>query len=130
MHKTAQGHHRLATKGAKAFCQQVSVTLTFLFTFLITIVGVSSIAWAQATPESIFSDSPTFLKVDEAFGFDFEQKGDQLIVEWTIADGYYLHKKPFTTATKNVVVREPRYPASAQIVDDTFVAFDDFFHYI
>ncbi|MFT4653529.1 MAG: thiol:disulfide interchange protein DsbD [Kangiellaceae bacterium] len=127
VHKTAQGHHRLATKGAKAFCQQVSVTLTFLFTFLITIVGVSSIAWAQATPESIFSDSPTFLKVDEAFGFDFEQKGDQLIVEWTIADGYYLYKKQFKTATKNVVIGEPHYPAHEQIEDEFFGLSDVFF---
>ena len=92
MHKTAQSHHRSAAKGAKAFCQQVSVTLTFLFTLLVIALGVSSITWAQATPNSIFSDSPTFLKVDDAFGFDFEQKGDKLIVKWTIADGYYLYK--------------------------------------
>ena len=85
---------------------------------------------AQNTPESFFSDTPTFLKVEQAFGFDFEQKDGQLIVKWDIAEGYYLYKKQFKTVTKNVSLGEPAYPAHEQIEDEFFglsdVFFDDF----
>ena len=82
---------------------------------------------AAESPESIFSDSPTFLKVDEAFGFDFEQKEGQLIVRWDIAEGYYLYKKQFKTATKNVTLGAANYPAHDQIEDEFFGLSDVFF---
>ncbi len=81
----------------------------------------------STSPESLFSDSPTFLKVDEAFGFDFEQRGDQLIIRWDIAEGYYLYKKQFKTATKNVTLGAGEYPAHEQIEDEFFGLSDVFF---
>ncbi|MGK0371651.1 MAG: thiol:disulfide interchange protein DsbD [Glaciecola sp.] len=127
MHKIAQSQYSLANIDATAFYKKVSVALSFILTLLLTTLGGSSIATAQATPESIFSDSPIFLKVDQAFGFDFEQQGDKLIVRWTIADGYYLYKRQFKTATKNVVIGEPLYPTHEQIEDEFFGLSDVFF---
>ncbi len=106
------------------FCRPFTSVLVFLFALVLASVGYAN---AQTTPESIFSDSPTFLKVDEAFGFDFEQRGDKLIIKWDIADGYYLYKKQFKTATKNVTLGEPRFPESVQIEDEFFGLSDVFF---
>jgi thiol:disulfide interchange protein DsbD len=128
VHKTAQGYYIISAKDVKAYYQHLKAVLTFVSALLFTTFAMSSLATAQTTPESLFSDSVSFLKVDEAFGFDFEQKGDRLIVKWTIADGYYLYKKQFKTATKNVVVGEPSYPASAQIEDEFFGLSDVFFN--
>ncbi|ACT08346.1 cytochrome c biogenesis protein transmembrane region [Dickeya chrysanthemi Ech1591] len=34
-----------------------------------------------------------FLPVDQAFAFDFQQRGDQLTVDWQIHPGYYLYRQ-------------------------------------
>lgn len=97
----------------------------FLGSFALLIA--STVVSAQQTPESLFSDSPKYLKVDEAFGFDFEQRGDQLIIKWDIADGYYLYKKQFKTTTKNATLGAANYPAHEQIEDEFFGLSDVFF---
>ena len=35
----------------------------------------------------LFADEPEFLKVDQAFQFDFVQQDGQLRLKWIIADG-------------------------------------------
>lgn len=108
--------------------KNVSLTFAMLAMLLVTsLLSVTPFSSAQTTPESIFSDSPSFLKVDEAFGFDFEQKGDKLIVKWTIADGYYLYKKQFKTATKGATIGKATYPASEEIEDEFFGLSEVFF---
>ncbi|WP_371194374.1 protein-disulfide reductase DsbD [Glaciecola sp. SC05] len=88
---------------------------------------VASAGYAQQTPESLFADAPTFLKVDEAFGFDFEQRDGELIIKWDIAEGYYLYKKQFQTVTRNATLGEPVYPAHETIEDEFFGLSDVFF---
>jgi thiol:disulfide interchange protein DsbD len=108
--------------------KSTSLTLMFMLSLLLTsLISLSPFSNAQTTPESIFSDSPSFLKVDEAFGFDFEQRGDKLIVKWTIAEDYYLYKKQFKTATKGAVIGQATYPAHEQIEDEFFGLSDVFF---
>ena len=83
---------------------------------------------AQQTDDfnTLFSDEPEFLPVDEAFQFDFKQQGAELILSWTVADGYYLYKKQFKTVVKNAELAEPEYPASEQIEDEYFGVSDVF----
>jgi thiol:disulfide interchange protein DsbD len=119
--------NKLIAKESQQYRLSLSTTFVFIFTLALSIIGLSSIANAQITPQSIFSDSPKFLKVDEAFGFDFEQRNNQLIVKWTIADGYYLYKKQFKVATKNAVVGQATYPQHEQIEDEFFGLSDVFF---
>ena len=45
--------------------------------------------------DDVFSNQEEFLKVDQAFVFDFNQADDTLSLSFTIADGYYLYKKQF-----------------------------------
>jgi len=125
--KLAQSHYILALKPHMAFCQRAGIMLAFISALILSTLGVSGFVSAQTTPASIFSDSPTFLKVDEAFGFDFEQQNGKLIVKWTIADGYYLYKRQFKAAGKNALVGEPLYPAHGQIEDEFFGLSDVFF---
>lgn len=105
-----------------------------LYTLLICLLSLTAVfttsmvtAQTQAL-NSIFDDEPQFLKVDEAFVMDFSQKNDQLTVNWTIADGYYLYKKQFKTVTKNAQIGEATYsPAPTQIEDEFFGISDVFF---
>lgn len=129
MQKLAQTWRNIndACNTNKSLCNRMRQALRIFFLALLSLLPTTHLSMAQVTPESIFSDAPTFLKVDQAFGFDFEQKGDKLIVKWTIADGYYLYKKQFKTATKNVAIGEPVYPAHEQIEDEFFGLSDVFF---
>ena len=105
---------------------EASNRLAQLFIAVLVLMFASA-SHAQQTPESLFSDSPTFLKVDEAFGFDFEQRDGELVVKWDIAPGYYLYKKQFQVATKNATLGEPVYPAHETIEDEFFGISDVFF---
>ena len=127
MHKIVKGKQKANTTTLATLYQRLAAKISVMYILLAAIFIFCGLAHAQSTPESIFSDSPTFLKVDEAFGFDFEQKDNTLIVKWDIADGYYLYKKQFKTATKNVVIGEPAYPAHEQIEDEFFGLSDVFF---
>jgi thiol:disulfide interchange protein DsbD len=76
--------------------------------------------------QGLFDEQPTFLKVEEAFGFAFEQVNGKLVVSWDIEDGYYLYKKQFKTVVKNAELSEPIYPTSTQIEDEFFGVSDVF----
>ena len=77
--------------------------------------------------QDLFSDEPQFLPVDDAFQFDFSQTGDKLVVQFDIADGYYLYKKQFKVVTKNATLGEPTFPPAQQIEDEFFGISDVFF---
>lgn len=78
--------------------------------------------------DSLFNTQETFLPVEQAFEFDFNQQDEQLIVSWTIADGYYLYKDKIKLGGIAVSFSHPSYPASIQIEDEFFGVTDVFFH--
>jgi len=51
---------------------------------------------------SLFSNDNEFLKVDQAFSFNFYQQNNQLEVTFDIAPGYYLYRHQFKFKGKNV----------------------------
>lgn len=78
--------------------------------------------------DSLFNNQETFLPVEQAFEFDFNQQDEQLIVSWTIADGYYLYKDKIKLGGIAVSFSHPTYPASIQIEDEYFGVTDVFYH--
>lgn len=95
---------------------------------LLTFSLFSSVSLSQtANPlADLFADEPEFLQVDEAFQFDFSQQGDQVILSWKIADGYYLYKKQFKTVVKQAELGTPTFPAAEQVEDEFFGLSDVF----
>ena len=75
-----------------------------------------------------FSNEPEFLDVDQAFAFDFAQKGDELVLSFDIAQGYYLYKKQFKYVIKNASVGEAKYPKGVIIDDEFFGESEVFYH--
>ncbi len=66
------------------------------------------------------TQSPTFLDVESAFQFDFKQDGQQLVVNFTIADGYYLYKHQFKGASKDAVIQLQPLPKGVEKYDEFF----------
>lgn len=106
--------------------------LRHLFLLCILFLSVGLTAWAQDLGnnrlQNLFNDEPTFLKVDEAFVLDYTQKDNELLVTFTIADGYYLYQKQFKAVGKNATLGEPTLsPEPTQIEDEFFGISDVFF---
>lgn len=101
------------------------ITLTF---FALLFTTVASAQLSDNNMDDLFSDEPSFLPVEEAFVFDFSQKGDTLVVRFDIADGYYLYKKQFKVSTKNATLGEPVFPPAEQIEDEFFGISDVFYN--
>lgn len=78
--------------------------------------------------DSLLKPADSFLPVEQAFVFDFVQQQDELVVSWTIADGYYLYKDKIKLGGIAVSFSHPSYPASMQIEDEFFGVSQVYFH--
>ena len=64
-----------------------------------------------------------FLPVEQAFPFNWRQQGDQLQLEWAIADGYYLYRDRIELkAGSGVSHVQPQQPAGLDYDDPYFGA--------
>src|SRR5215467_12395734 len=62
---------------------------------------------------SVKATGDEFLPVDEAFRFDALPGGsDQVVLNWEIAEGYYLYRARIKVATESTVVQlgAPQFP--------------------
>lgn len=98
-----------------------------LFSLLLVLSTVlfwqsSSIAQTSLfdTSSSIFSNDDEFLKVDEAFVFDFHQQGNQVKLTFAIEEGYYLYKHQFKFSAENAEIGEVNLPQGEDHEDEFF----------
>lgn len=61
----------------------------------------------------------TFLPVDQAFVFDFDQQGNTLFIGWDIAPDYYLYKKKVEIIAKGADIEIPDL-GKGEIIEDEF----------
>jgi thiol:disulfide interchange protein DsbD len=105
--------------------------LPFLLWFTLMGLGLSTLpVQAQQTSvlKSLLQAEDSFLPVEQAFEMDFRQQDDELIVSWTIADGYYLYRDKFKFGGVAVSFSHPTYPASMQIEDEFFGVSEVYYH--
>ncbi|WP_214001105.1 protein-disulfide reductase DsbD [Arsukibacterium sp.] len=105
--------------------------LPFLLWFSLlglTLSTVPAQAQQSSVLDSLLQSDDDFLPVDQAFVMDFRQQDDELIVNWTIADGYYMYRDKFKYGGVAVSFSHPTYPASMQIEDEFFGVTDVYYH--
>ena len=102
----------------------------FLMPLLLCLSVLAPTLQAQqsAVLDSLLKPDDQFLPVEQAFVFDFVQQKDELVVSWTIADGYYLYKDKIKLGGIAVSFSHPSYPASMTIEDEFFGVTDVYFH--
>ncbi|CAM3858153.1 MULTISPECIES: protein-disulfide reductase DsbD [Pseudoalteromonas] len=86
----------------------------------------------QAANKNLLSDllqpaEQTFLPVDQAFTFDFDQQGSTLFIGWDIAPGYYLYKKKLEIIGKGADITVPELGKGVVIEDEFFGKTEVFF---
>jgi thiol:disulfide interchange protein DsbD len=83
------------------------------------LLTVIALAATLATPAA--GAEPELMRAEKAFRYSAELAGDQLIVTWDVADGYYLYKKRFgfRSLDPQVTLGEPAWP-EGEIHEDEF----------
>ncbi|NMP31768.1 protein-disulfide reductase DsbD [Thalassotalea sp. M1531] len=74
----------------------------------------------DTSSSSLFSNDDEFLKVDEAFVFDFHQNNDKLQVSFNVKDGYYLYRHQFKITAENATIDEVVLPQGIEHEDEFF----------
>jgi thiol:disulfide interchange protein DsbD len=69
---------------------------------------------------SLFSNDDEFLKVDEAFVFNFYQNKNILEVNFDIAEGYYLYRHQFKFKSNDARFLEVKLPTGTDHEDEFF----------
>lgn len=93
--------------------------------WLLAIAFIASPVMAQdsifdTSSVSLFSNDSEFLKVDEAFVFDYYQKGDQLEISFNVKDGYYLYRHQFKFTPENAQISPITLPEGVEHEDEFF----------
>ncbi len=70
--------------------------------------------------DSLFGQQPKFLPEQEAFQFNFEQQGNQIVIRWTNASGYYLYKEKFKLSSATTDFSNINLPQGKAHFDDYF----------
>ncbi len=68
----------------------------------------------------LFDKKPTFLTSQQAFQFDAKQTGNQLALNWQIADGYYLYQKEVQITPTQAELGEWQFPQAERYHDEFF----------
>ena len=74
----------------------------------------------DTSSSSLFSNDNEFLKVDEAFVFDFHQNKDKLLVSFNVKEGYYLYRHQFRFTSEGATLAEVELPAGKEHEDEFF----------
>ncbi len=111
-------------------CNTFFTTLSrcLLLALLALSLSVSAQNWSPSSPGSsstLLMGSPIqFLPVEEAYGLNVQRDGENLILDWTVAPGYYLYKHKFSAVAANhsgeVLTLAVHYPPGKTIFDDYY----------
>ncbi|MCG8708782.1 protein-disulfide reductase DsbD [Brenneria sp. 4F2] len=95
-----------------------------IFTLIIllwTLMGANASAASPFGQSGIGNNqNSSFLSVDQAFAFDFQQRNNQLTVRWEIQPGYYLYRQQIKLESSDARLGEIKIPAGISHQDDYF----------
>lgn len=116
----------------KRCCYLLLLPLLFL---LLTSTATAQQQSPQTSPtnnnavlQSLLQGQPQFLPVEQAFVLDYRQQDNELLLSWTIADGYYMYRDKFKFGGIAVSFSHPSYPASISIEDEFFGKTEVYYH--
>lgn len=101
---------------------------TAFFSILLLLFSSTALANFNAQQQSSFSSAssqpsfgePTFLKVEQAFPFDYVQQGETVRLTWQVTDGYYLYQERFSVNAENADIGEVQMRQGTPYQDEFF----------
>lgn len=104
----------------------LSNPLYVIFALIITLTAFqSNVSQAQqsifdTSSSSLFSNDDEFLKVDQAFSFNFDQENNLLHISFDISEGYYLYRHQFKFTSENAQFSVVELPQGIDHEDEFF----------
>ena len=104
----------------------LSKPFSILFALMVTLISFhSAVSQAQqsifdTSESSLFSNDDEFLKVDQAFDFNFDQDNNQLHISFDISEGYYLYRHQFKFTSENTRFSQVDLPQGIDHEDEFF----------
>ena len=96
-------------------------TLFALFTTLLLMSSFShSEGFLSSKKFSFTNNEPKLLPVEQAFAFDYKQQGNQLKINFVIADGYYMYRDKLKFTANGATIGEITLPKGVMHHDDYF----------
>ncbi|MCC5451318.1 protein-disulfide reductase DsbD [Rheinheimera sp. UJ51] len=106
----------------------LSLVLTLALTGFAQAQQSNALANNNSVLNSLLQAQPQFLPVEQAFVLDYRQQDGALLLNWTIADGYYMYRDKFKLGGVAVSFSHPTYPASMTIEDEFFGKTEVYYH--
>ena len=102
--------------------KKISTTfwLAFVSLFLLTAQVSAQNSIFDTSSPSLFSNDDEFLRVDEAFQFNFDQTENTVNISFDIAPGYYLYRHQFKFKTERASIAEVVLPVGKDHEDEFF----------
>ncbi|MDD0823981.1 protein-disulfide reductase DsbD [Mannheimia sp. AT1] len=88
--------------------------IKYLFSFLVSMLIV------MPSSANLFSSKPKFLPADQAFIFSAAKQENDIVLNWQIAEGYYLYKKEINLAANNAELGGAKFPQAKPYQDEFF----------
>jgi len=104
----------------------INFSFKTFFALLITLICFqANVSKAQSSifdtsSSSLFSNDDEFLRVDQAFIFNFNQEENQLHISFDISEGYYLYREQFKFTSENARFSEIALPQGIEHEDEFF----------
>ena len=110
------------TSGKRRHYMKYIASRFFILTLWLSLSTITSFAYAQVPGgfDDVFDSTPKFLKVDQAFVFDYQQTDNTLTLSFDIAQGYYLYKKQFKLVAKQAGLADISFPEGVIIEDEYY----------
>lgn len=96
------------------------VGLLFTLVTLLPTISHAQQSIFDTSSASLFSNDDKFLKVDQAFSFNFDQQNDQLHISFDINEGYYLYRHQFKFTANNASYSTIDLPTGLDHEDEFF----------
>ncbi len=96
------------------------VGLIFAFALFAPAASYAQNSLFDTSSVSLFSNDDEFLRVDQAFEFDFEQQDNVVTLHFDIAEGYYLYRHQFKFKAENATLTPVELPVGEEHYDEYF----------
>ncbi|WP_119967775.1 protein-disulfide reductase DsbD [Shewanella japonica] len=94
--------------------------LIFTTLLLLSPLAHSEDIFSNSNKFSFLQDEPELMPVEEAFVFDYQQKGNQVAISFVIADGYYMYRDKLQFSADGAVIGDIDLPKGKMHDDEYF----------
>ncbi|WP_144212421.1 protein-disulfide reductase DsbD [Shewanella donghaensis] len=94
--------------------------LIFTTLLLLSPLAHSEDIFGSSSKFSFLQGEPELMPVEEAFVFDYQQKGNQLAISFVIADGYYMYRDKLQFSADGAIIGDIALPKGKMHDDEYF----------